>query len=94
MNDQRKFSGLAYFILTFAWSWLFWIPTALLGLDDHHLITQVGFGLGGLGPPFSGPISLTKTTEKMNFGITCAGYGIGGTSIFFGGLWPFSPSPA
>lgn len=56
-----------YFILTFAWSWLFWIPTALLGLDDHHLITQVGFGLGGLGPPLFGAYFTYKNNGKKDF---------------------------
>jgi membrane protease YdiL (CAAX protease family) len=44
----------AYFGLTFAWSWAFWIPTVLLELDTHHFLTQLGFGLGGLGPALFG----------------------------------------
>ena len=44
----------AYFAFTFLWSWLFWVPTVLLGLNVHYWTTQVGFGLGGLGPPIFG----------------------------------------
>ncbi len=43
-----------FFALTFLWSWLFWIPTALWGPDATHPITQLGFGLGGLGPMIFG----------------------------------------
>ncbi len=56
-----------YFALTFAWSWLFWIPTALLGLDDRHLITQVGFGLGGLGPPLFGAYFTYRNQGQKDF---------------------------
>jgi membrane protease YdiL (CAAX protease family) len=56
-----------YFLLTFAWSWLFWISTALLGLDVHHLITQVGVGLGGLGPPLFGAFFTYRNKGKKDF---------------------------
>jgi uncharacterized protein len=68
MNPIKKNSTVwPYFVLTFAWSWLFWIPTALLGLDDHHFITQVGFGLGGLGPPIFGAYFTYKNNGKKDF---------------------------
>lgn len=47
---SRFASPWPFFALTFAWSWSFWVPTALWAPDATHLITQLGFGLGGLGP--------------------------------------------
>jgi membrane protease YdiL (CAAX protease family) len=66
-RNKKNYPVWPYFALTFAWSWLFWIPTALLGLDDHHLITQVGFALGGLGPPIFGAYFTYKNSGKNEF---------------------------
>jgi membrane protease YdiL (CAAX protease family) len=56
-----------YYVLTFSWSWLFWISTALLGLDIHHRVTQIGFGLGGLGPMIFGFFFTRKDNDKKVF---------------------------
>jgi uncharacterized protein len=56
-----------YFTFAFAWSWFFWIPTVFLKLDVHNLPTQIGFGLGGLGPPIFGAYFTYKEGGKKVF---------------------------
>ncbi len=50
MKKTTAASPWLFFTLTFAWSWAFWVPTALWGPDATHFITQLGFALGGIGP--------------------------------------------
>lgn len=50
MKKSSSTSPWLFFALTFTWSWAFWIPTALWAPDATHLITQLGFALGGVGP--------------------------------------------
>lgn len=50
MKKSINPSPWPFFVLTFAWSWLFWVPPAIARLDTSHFITQLGFALGGLGP--------------------------------------------
>ncbi|MHA1973730.1 MAG: CPBP family intramembrane glutamic endopeptidase [Candidatus Hodarchaeales archaeon] len=51
-----------YFIVTYAWSWIFWIPAALSGEDVLSFPYIILLGLGGLGPAVAG-ISLTYLKE-------------------------------
>lgn len=51
-----------YFILTYAWSWSFWIPAALLGTNVFDFPYFLLLGLGGLGP-FVVSIALTYFKE-------------------------------
>lgn len=50
MKKPSASSTWIFFLLTFTWSWAFWVPTALWAPDITHFITQLGFGLGGVGP--------------------------------------------
>jgi uncharacterized protein len=54
MKKLRSSTTWLFFVLTFAWSWAFWVPTALWAPDATHFITQLGFGLGGIGPMIFG----------------------------------------
>ena len=51
-----------YFILTYAWSWSFWILAVLLGKNVFIFPYFLLLGLGGLGPPIIA-ISLTYFKE-------------------------------
>jgi membrane protease YdiL (CAAX protease family) len=62
-----KNSVWLYFLCAFAWSWFFWIPTALWGPDASHRMTQIGFGLGGLGPPIFGAYFTFKNDGPKAF---------------------------
>jgi uncharacterized protein len=39
-----------YFAFAFGWSWLFWIPLAILGTDISKVPGKIWFGVGILGP--------------------------------------------
>jgi membrane protease YdiL (CAAX protease family) len=53
-----------FFVLVLGWSWLFWIPTALLGLNVKTPIIIIGWALGGLGPMLGGVVFTYLTQEK------------------------------
>lgn len=42
-----------FFILAFAWSWLFWILAALFSRGDHEILTTSLHYIGGIGPLFA-----------------------------------------
>ena len=50
---SRRTSPWLYFVLTFGWSWLFWIPAALSGQDVMQFPMVLLLALGGLGPAFA-----------------------------------------
>jgi membrane protease YdiL (CAAX protease family) len=43
-----------FFLLTFAWTWGFWVPTALSGRGVTTTLGAMGFALGGFGPMLAG----------------------------------------
>ena len=51
-----------FFVLVLGWSWLFWIPIALLGQGVELTIAKLGFAIGGLGPMLGG-IGFTYLTQ-------------------------------
>ena len=53
-----------FFVLVFGWSWLFWIPTAYLGLSIKTPIAILGWSLGGLGPMLGGIVCTYFTKGK------------------------------
>jgi membrane protease YdiL (CAAX protease family) len=55
-------SPWAFFTLALGWSWLFWIPLALLGWEIPEPRALVLFVLGGAGVPLAG-IILTYLTQ-------------------------------
>jgi uncharacterized protein len=56
-----------FFVLTYIWSWFFWISTIFLNTDVHDFITQIGIGLGGLGPAIFGVFFTYKNSNKKEF---------------------------
>jgi hypothetical protein len=48
-----------FFLLTFGWSWLFWIFAAVSGFDVGTIPGTLLLGLGGLGPAISAIIFLS-----------------------------------
>ncbi|TFG07232.1 MAG: CPBP family intramembrane metalloprotease [Promethearchaeota archaeon] len=51
--DKIKQKPWLFFILTYAWTWSFWIPLILFGQNVFLFPYFLLLGLGGLGPPIS-----------------------------------------
>ncbi len=47
---KRSSSPWLYFLFAFGWSWLFWIPLAILGTDISKAPGKIWLGVGILGP--------------------------------------------
>jgi len=62
LSNSTLSSPWLFFVLVLGWSWLFWIPTALLGRSVESPIAKLGFVLGGLGPMLGG-VGLTYLTQ-------------------------------
>ena len=45
----QRHSALAFFALAYCWTWLFWIPAALIGQEASTLVMPLRY-LGGIGP--------------------------------------------
>jgi len=45
----QRHSALAFFALAYGWTWLFWIPAALIGQEASTLVMPLRY-LGGIGP--------------------------------------------
>lgn len=59
-----------FFLLTFGWSWLFWIFAAVSGFDVGTIPGTLLLGLGGLGPAISAIVLLTflhRSEERRDF---------------------------
>jgi len=54
-----------FFILTYAWTWSFWIAVVLFGQNVFEFPYFLLFGLGGLGPAISA-ILLTYFKEDRD----------------------------
>jgi membrane protease YdiL (CAAX protease family) len=54
----------AFLIITYGFSWSFWIPCALLGWNFNEIPASVLFYLGGLGPPLAGILLVYVTRGK------------------------------
>jgi uncharacterized protein len=52
-----------FFVMALGWSWLFWIPIAVLGINVTTLPGVLLFAIGGLGPVLSA-IILTLSTRS------------------------------
>jgi membrane protease YdiL (CAAX protease family) len=55
-----------FFVIALGWSWLFWIPIAVIGIDVTMLPGVLLFAIGGLGPILSAIILtlMTRSREK------------------------------
>jgi hypothetical protein len=70
MKEEEKFS-YRYYIVTFIWTWIFWLPLALsgfgifpLGADLIKKILVIALFLGGAGPAIGAFISLRTLSGK------------------------------
>lgn len=61
-NTRRPLK--VFFILTFVFSWLGWVPTALWGKQIFSSAWLVPFLLGGFGPSLAGVIQLYRTRSR------------------------------
>lgn len=61
MNDREDGSAWTFFALTYALSWIFWIPAALFGQDFTSSAWAIPYMLGGFGPSVAGIIMVTLT---------------------------------
>jgi len=60
-----KFSSpWAFFVLALGWSWIFWIPLALMGWEFSDSSALVLFILGGVGVPLAGIILAYHTRGR------------------------------
>jgi membrane protease YdiL (CAAX protease family) len=63
--NRKKSGPWLYFLITFSWSWIFWISSAASGFDATSLPGNLLLGLGGLGPAISA-IFLIAVTKNRN----------------------------
>lgn len=54
-----------FFVTVFAWSWLFWIPAAALGMGTTTAVGAAFWALGGLGPMLGGIVWTSVTRDKQ-----------------------------
>lgn len=50
MSSLRNRDGWLFFVLTFGWTWAFWIPAAALRLESDQPPVSILVALGGIGP--------------------------------------------
>lgn len=50
LNEKRLASPWLFFILNFTWTWLFWIPAALLSRSGSSILVTALHFIGGIGP--------------------------------------------
>ncbi len=62
-HSSKHTSPWLFFVLTFSWTWVFWIPAALLGMSADKVPVQVLIALGGIGPLVAA-IFLTCITQN------------------------------
>lgn len=55
-----------FFALTYALSWLFWVPVALSGQDPTASLWAIPFLLGGFGPSIAGIIMTYRTADRAD----------------------------
>ena len=60
-----KNSPWPYFVLALGWSWLFWIPVAVTGLDVSELPGIILLAIGILGPAASAIILTSLLGDKQ-----------------------------
>ncbi|MFW9828469.1 MAG: type II CAAX prenyl endopeptidase Rce1 family protein [Candidatus Thorarchaeota archaeon] len=68
MNEIKEFeiwNILFFLLITFSWTWLFWLPSVLSPLGHSNQLLFVLFIIGGYGP-FVGAFSLTFIYQKKN----------------------------
>ena len=51
--NSLESSPWPFFAIALSWSWIFWIPLALLGADITTMPGVLGLAIGGLGPAIS-----------------------------------------
>lgn len=64
MRYIRWTSPKTFFILTFAITWLFWIPAAVYGVEVMKFPYVLLIAFGGLGPAVAGVFLTCKTRDK------------------------------
>jgi membrane protease YdiL (CAAX protease family) len=68
MNDVKKFeirNILLFLLVTFTWTWLFWLPSVLSPTGNSNQIIFILFIIGGYGP-FVGAFLLTFINERKS----------------------------
>ena len=63
-NDRGSGPLWSFFVLTFALSWVFWVPAALFGRDFTSTAWGIPYILGGFGPSAAGIIMVYHTRDK------------------------------
>ncbi len=71
MSSNPKRNGLLiFFVLTFAFSWILWIPAALTGQASTEFPTVLLYVLGGFGPSIMGVLMISRfgmVKERRDF---------------------------
>lgn len=63
-NDRESGPLWCFFVLTFALSWLFWVPAALFGRDFTSTAWGIPYILGGFGPSAAGIIMIIRSVAE------------------------------
>lgn len=63
---MRRFveKPLSFFVLTFIYSWFFWIFSIVLSINDFYLLSTIFFFIGGIGPSLIGILLVYFTKPK------------------------------
>ncbi len=64
-NDGTNGSAGRFFGLTYAWTWLFWIPAALSGRAINQPPVPILIGLGGIGPTVAALVLLYRKKDEQ-----------------------------
>jgi membrane protease YdiL (CAAX protease family) len=64
LNDKKRSSAGLFFILNFAWTWLFWIPAALSRNGSTPLITVLHL-IGGIGPMLAALVLVYRAKDRQ-----------------------------
>jgi membrane protease YdiL (CAAX protease family) len=64
MSYSRRSNPWHYFALVFGWSWLFWIPAALLGRSVSAFPANLLLYLGGVGPLLAALVLTYLTQDR------------------------------